>query len=185
MPGLPDRVIQKFKLMRIIKTFNKTGQFCSIEYPWNSISGAEYITIGSNFTAHKGLWLAVYKDQAYENPQISLGDCVCINYDCQITAVNRIIIGDEVLIGSRVLITDHSHGEITREDLEKAPLKRKLISKGPVVIGSRVWIGSGAAVMPGVTIGDNCIIGANSVVTKSFPAYSVIGGNPAKLIRQL
>lgn len=169
----------------ITKTFYKIGNFSSIEYPCNAVSGAEYISIGNNFTAHKGLWLAVYNVPEFEKPKINIGNGVCINYDCQITAINSIIIGNDVLMGSRVLITDHSHGEITKDELAKAPLKRRLYSKGPVVIGNRVWIGSGAAIMPGVTIGDNCVIGANSVVTKSFPANSIIGGNPAKIIRQL
>ena len=60
-----------------------------------------------------------------------------------------------------------------------------MFSKGPVIIGNNVWIGSGVIILPNVTIGDNCIIGANSVVTKSFDKNSVIAGNPARLIKTL
>lgn len=60
-----------------------------------------------------------------------------------------------------------------------------LYSKGPVIIGDNVWVGAGSCILPNVTIGNNCIIGANSVVTKSFPDNCVIAGNPAKIIKQL
>jgi acetyltransferase-like isoleucine patch superfamily enzyme len=63
--------------------------------------------------------------------------------------------------------------------------ERLLVSKGAVVIGNNVWIGNNACIMPGVSIGDGAIIGANSVVTHDIPAYSVAGGIPAKVIKQL
>lgn len=65
------------------------------------------------------------------------------------------------------------------------PLFRPLFSKGPVIIGKNVWIGDKATILPGVTIGDGSIIGANSVVTKDVPAYSVVAGNPAKIIKTI
>lgn len=108
-----------------------------------------------------------------------------MHFNCQISAINKIIIGNNVLVGSRVHISDHSHGNITKDDLNTIPVKRLLFSKGPIVIGNNVWIGSGVAIMPNVTIGDNCIIGAKAVVTKSFETNSVIAGCPAKLIKKL
>lgn len=58
-------------------------------------------------------------------------------------------------------------------------------SKGPVIIGSNVWFGDKATILPNVTIGDGAVIAANSVVTKDVPAYSVVAGNPAKIIKQV
>jgi len=167
------------------KLLRSHGDTVRIDFPVNGLHGLEYITIGYNFFAHTGLWLAAYKQKEYSNPKIVIGNNVCINYDCQITAINKIVIGDDVLIGSRCLITDHSHGDTTLESLKLKPLERPLISKGPVVIGNCVWIGSGAAIMPGVSIGNNCVIGANSVVTKNFSNNCVLAGAPAKIIKKL
>jgi acetyltransferase-like isoleucine patch superfamily enzyme len=116
------------------------------------------------------------------SPVLKFGSGVSMEDYCHIACINRIVIGDNVLIGSRVFITDHFHGTGI-DDLHIPPNLRPLYSKGPVVIGNNVWIGEGAVVMPGVTIGDNCIIGSNCVVTKSILANHVVGGVPAKIIR--
>ena len=84
-----------------------------------------------------------------------------------------------------VLITDNAHGFTSLEQLRIAPLARPIIAKGKVIIGNNVWIGDKATVLPGVSIGDGAIIGANSVVTKDVPAFSVVAGNPAKIIKKL
>lgn len=88
-------------------------------------------------------------------------------------------------MGSNILITDHQHGFVNKDDFETPLVKRKLYSLGPVIIEDNVWIGENVSIMPNVTIGRGCIIGANAVVTKSFPAYSVIGGIPARIIKEL
>jgi acetyltransferase-like isoleucine patch superfamily enzyme len=66
-----------------------------------------------------------------------------------------------------------------------APNYRELFSKGAVYIGKNVWIGDKASIMPGVTIGEGCIVGANTVVTKDVPPYSVVVGSPAKIVKTL
>ena len=84
-----------------------------------------------------------------------------------------------------VLISDNSHGEICAEEQSVPPLDRQLVSKGEVVIGNNVWIGDKVAILAGVRIGDGAIIGANSVVTKDVPANCVVGGIPAKEIKNI
>ena len=92
-------------------------------------------------------------------------------------------IDSNVLIGSRVLITDHSHGNNEIADLLLPPSQRVLYSKGPVIIEENVWIGDGAAVLPNVTIGKNSIIGANTVITKDVPPNCIVVGNPARIVK--
>ncbi len=95
-------------------------------------------------------------------------------------------IGDYLLTGPNVLITDNSHGyNQTAEELSIAPNQRPLYSKREVHIGNNVWIGQNACILPGVTIGDGVIIAANSVVTHDIPAYSIAAGSPAKVIKHI
>ena len=95
------------------------------------------------------------------------------------------MIGNNVLTGPRVLITDNAHGDSLFKLLDTAPIERFLYSKGKVVIEDNVWIAEGAMIMPGVRIGKGSIIAANSVVTKDIPPYSVAAGTPAKIIKTM
>lgn len=167
-------------------SFLECGRNFKISYPCELL-GMKYIKIGNNFNSFARLRLEAF-DKHNENhylPDITIGKNVSINFDCHIGCINKIIIGNNVLIASKVFITDHFHGEIAKSSLSQPPSARKITSKGPVIIEDNVWIGEGAAIMPNVTIGSNSIIGANSVVTHSFPSNSVIGGIPAKLIKTL
>lgn len=166
--------------------FKKAGYGFSIEYPVRII-GSEFIAIGENFKSFGRLRLEAYCEHNKNrfNPKIVIGDNVSINTDCHIGCINSIRIGNGVLIASRVFITDHFHGEIDVESLSLPPSDRLLVSRGPVVIERNVWIGEGVAIMPNVTLGENCIVGANSVVTKSFEANSVIAGIPARVIKKI
>jgi acetyltransferase-like isoleucine patch superfamily enzyme len=95
------------------------------------------------------------------------------------------VIGNNVLTGPRVLITDNAHGASVDTIIDIAPIERELSSKGPVIIEDNVWIGEGSMIMPNVTIGKCSIIAANSVVTKDIPAYCVAAGSPARIIKTL
>lgn len=168
------------------KSFKKFGTNSAIpEEHW--IKNPKYISIGKNFSALYHLRLEAWDRFQGEtfNPEIVIGDDVICNSDVHIGAIDKIVIGNNVLMASRIYISDHSHGNITAEDLEKIPGMRSLYSKGPVIIEDNVWIGEGVCILPGVTIGENSIIGANAVVNKSFPKNSVIAGIPARLIKTL
>ena len=87
------------------------------------------------------------------------------------------------MIGKWVSIVDNDHGNTDYKTLSLPPLERKIVSKGPISIGDKVWIGDKATILSGVTIGEGAVIAANAVVTKDVPAYSVVVGNPAKIVK--
>lgn len=168
------------------RVFSKIGPGAHIEFP-AVINGGAHMTVGAKFHASARLRLeacAKFGGQTF-SPSVTIGDNVDFNYDCHIGCINKIVIGDNVLAASKVLIMDHSHGEITAADMALPPSARKLVSKGPIVIGKNVWIGEGAAILAGVTIGESSIIGANAVVTRDVPPFSVAAGNPARVIKTL
>jgi maltose O-acetyltransferase len=110
---------------------------------------------------------------------IAIGNRTFVNYDCILLDCNRITIGDEVQIAPGVHIYTATHpidAKTRRSGLEYAL---------PVVIRDGVWLGGGAIVCPGVTIGENTVVGAGSVVTRDLPANVVAAGNPCRVIRQL
>lgn len=115
-----------------------------------------------------------------------------IGDDCEfgdmthIVALNNVQIGNNVLIASKVFISDTSHGSykgIDQDVPSMPPNKRKLISD-EVTIGNNVWIGENVVILAGVHIGDGCIIGANSVVTKDIEKNCIVAGAPATVIKQ-
>ena len=154
-----------------------------------SIKNPENITVGDHFKCGRDVRIQTwpyYHDKATGyTPELIIGNNVSITERCFISCLNRIVIGDGVLLGSDVFITDNSHRKNTAEEIDIAPSDRLLYSKGPVEIGKNVWIGKNSCVMPGVKIGDGCIIGANSVVTHDIPSFSIAVGAPAKIIRKL
>lgn len=152
----------------------------------NTIIGGKNIFIGDCFSGNDELRIEAITCNQNEtcSPEIRIGNNVSVGMYCHIACINRVIIQDGVLIGSKVLITDHMHGNIG-EEMEKKPVDRRLFSKGSVIIEENVWIGDGVCVMPNVKIGKNSIIGANAVVTKNIPSNSVAVGIPAKVIRKI
>lgn len=178
-------ILNRLLFLSTKRKLKTCGEKSLFEYKFE-IEGEKYITIGSEVRAKPRFHLVAigYHNGVDFKPQIVIGDRVSINYDVHIAAINRIVIGEDTLIASKVFITDHFHGDTRPETLQVPPSKRILISKGSVEIGKNVWIGEGTAIMPGVVIGDNCIIGANSVVTNDIPSFCIAAGVPARIIRQ-
>lgn len=147
------------------------------------LHGGKYVAVGDDFCADCRLRMDAFVVDGDTSLKVVIGNGVNIQKDCHIGAVRRITIGDGVLIGSRVFISDHSHGEISAEALQCVPMERPIYSKGEVVIEDRVWIGEDVCILPGVTIGQNSVVGAGAVVTRSVPPFSVVVGNPARVVR--
>ena len=110
---------------------------------------------------------------------ISLGDRVFVNYNLTALDVAAITIGDDCLLGPNVQLLTPTH------PVAIEPRRDKLEAALPITLGRNVWLGGGVIVCPGVTIGDNSVVGAGSVVTRDIPANVVAVGNPARVIREI
>ena len=106
-------------------------------------------------------------------PQLIIGNNVSLNNNVHIGCIRSIEIGDNVLIGSNVTIIDHNHGLTSINELRIAPRLRELTSSGSIKIESDVWIGSNVIILPNVTIGQNSVIAAGSIITKDIKPYSI------------
>ena len=151
-----------------------------------AINGSQCIMLGQNNQFLDHVMLCTWPSENEDGtPQLIIGnDCSFGNY-CHITCLNHISIGNGVLTGMFVLISDNSHGKTTEDELDEKPAKRRLYSKGPVIIGDNVWIGNNVSILANVEIGEGAIIGANSVVTRNIPPYTIAAGVPAQVIKKL
>lgn len=153
--------------------------------------GRGCMSIGRGFTTGVGIRLDAFPDLLgggqRERIVLKIGRNVEINDYVHISAVANVVIGDDVLIASRVFVTDHNHGAYSGglgESNPAEPPRSRPLSFAPVVIGDRVWIGEGVSVMPGVSIGEGTVIAAGAVVTRSIPANVIAAGVPARVIKR-
>lgn len=153
--------------------------------------GGRFISIGSNTSIGRQSVITAWDEYAGERftPSIRIGDNCSIGEFCHITACHSITIGNGVLTGRFVYISDNSHGDYSKASLEEQliqrPILRPLGVKGSVNIGDNVWIGDRVTILSGVTIGEGSIVAANAVLTHDVPAYTIVGGVPAKVIKNL
>ncbi len=156
-----------------------------IRFPFE-IRGRKYIKWNKGFTTGKYCRIEAYP-YIYTKEIIKIGKNFQMNDSVHIGAVGKIEIGDDVLVASRVYITDICHGEYNDVIKQSSPIEiphTRKISYKSVKIEDRVWIGEGVVILPGVIIGEGAIIGANSVVTKDIPPNSIAVGNPAIVIKK-
>lgn len=152
------------------------------------LNGVRFMRFGKDISARSNLWLEAitrYQEQTF-SPVIVIGDRVRFSDAVHITAINRIEIGDDVLFGSGVFVSDHNHGSYTGPEHsrpEEPPALRALHSGGAVVIEGNVWIGDNVNIVGPVTIGFGAVIGANSVIRHDVPPCSIVAGAPARVIK--
>ncbi len=153
------------------------------------LHGLAHMRIGRNFSAADHLWLEAvtsYNGQPH-TPQLILGDDITLSSNVHIACLHRIHIGDGLLAGSHVLISDHTHGFYSgpsQSDPDTRPAARPLHSSDEILIGRNVWLGDGVCVLAGAVIGDGAIIGANSVVRGHIPPATIAVGAPARPVRR-
>jgi acetyltransferase-like isoleucine patch superfamily enzyme len=137
--------------------------------------------IGPGATVHLGRWSWIghgTKVRAHEG-EVLIGAKSVLGQECTISAYQHVSIGRECIIADRVMMIDFDHGMVEVE----RPIRTQGIYKRDVDIGHNVWIGYGACVLRGVSVGDNSVIGTSSVVTGNVPDNAVVGGIPARPIR--
>jgi len=158
-----------------------------IRFPFDIRNGKQ-IQWDENFTTGRLCRIEVINDKDSDKSQkkIFIGKNVRMGDFIHISAYDSIKIGNNVGIGPKTVITDVSHGNFAENeiyDLDIEYAERPLMGKS-VEIGNNVWIGESVSILPGVTIGDGCIIGAMTNVVRSIPPYSIAVGNPAKVVKK-
>ncbi len=137
--------------------------------------------IGENATLRIGRWSWVGHDSKIRvhEGEVSIGAKTVMGQECTISAYQHVEIGRECIVADRVMLIDFDHGVVEVE----RPIRLQGIYKRDVRVGSNVWIGYGACILRGVSVGHNSIVGTNAVVTKDVPENAVVGGVPAKVLR--
>ena len=151
------------------------------------IESGERIHVGENVQLRRGVSLCAMKERRHcYDTEIRIGDNVFLNERTKVWATDRITIGNNVMVGPDVLITDNSHGKNdTIAELDIPPILRDHFSTGPIVIEDNVWSAAKICILGGVHIGKGSVIGAASVVTRDIPPYSIAVGNPARVLRTI
>jgi len=152
---------------KLLIELNATGDVEQVRKLWGDISGEP---LDPSSTIQIPVHVNIGKSTR-------IGKNVYINHLCSLLDMGTISIGDNVLIGPKVNILTEEH--------PVNPAKRKALMVRPVVIKNGAWIGAGATILPGVTIGDNSVVAAGAVVNKDVPDNTVVGGIPAKFIKTL
>ncbi len=161
------------------------------------ITGEKNISLSAKSKVCKGARIETHEKFLDDNftPELVIGERCRIGHYTHITCINRIFIGNDTNIGDRCLISDNNHGNFSKDsytysDNSKVPdifklveMKRPLYTKGPVIIENGCQIGEGSIILTGVTIGQHSIIASNSFVRENVPPYSIVAGNPSKVIR--
>lgn len=152
------------------------------------IRGKRHIQLGRQMTCGRGCRFEAYPEQD-DGKVLLIGDDVQINDYVHISARQKVSIGNHVLMASHIFISDIQHGDYSNPDPEQQSdpesiAKSRPLSCKPVVIDDNVWIGEGACILPGVTVGRCSIVGANAVVTRDVPPNCIVAGNPARIIKR-
>jgi acetyltransferase-like isoleucine patch superfamily enzyme len=145
------------------------------------LTNTKLISIGNRVEIRKGARLEAVGSTDGQKPKLVIGDGTSVNLYFHCGAAESVMIGKNVTIAGRVYITDHDH-EFEHPDL---PAIKAGLRIAPVVIEDEAWLGEGCAILKGVRIGKRAVVGANAVVTKDVPPFTVVGGVPARVIKKI
>jgi acetyltransferase-like isoleucine patch superfamily enzyme len=172
------RYFQNLKNRMIFMKYGRNVYF----FPGVHVVRPEYVSIGDNVTIGRNADLFVHPDDSETREAIiEIGNNVHVGTNNIIGARKKVVLEENVLLGPHVMMGDHSHAY---EDIE-IPVKYQTVTEpGPVRIERDSWIGANVFILPNVTIGRHAVVGANSVVNRDIPPYSVAVGTPARVIRR-
>ena len=173
------RVKTKFYSYFNARRFKKCGTKFSLGYP-STITSYKSIEIGNSVNIREHAWINCSRNKN-GGSVLKIGNGSYIGRFLHLNAKNSVIIEENVLISDRVFITDHHHGYSEGKPIINQPLP----NAKNVVLKEGCWLGIGVVINPGITVGKNSIVGANSVVTKNVPDNVIVGGIPAKYIKNL
>lgn len=145
------------------------------------IESPECVHIGDAVIAHEHLWIAVPVHPGRPAPELHIGSGTRISRFVKIECAGSVTLGEGVLIADRVLLSDVDHPAVTTDEGPATDLNP---TPRPIVIGDRVFIGAGAVIKSGVTIGEHAYVSANTVVVRDVPPRTLVAGSPARAVRQ-
>jgi len=161
--------------------FKEVGSGSRISPPFRCY-GLNQVVLGKDVHIERDCWIQTIPDDKQDNgAKLIIGHSVGIGMGASLSAACKVVIGEHVLFARNVYISDHSHAF---EDIEVPIMHQGINGVAPVSIGRNTWLGQNVVVLPGVTIGEHCVIGANSVVNSSIPDFSVAVGAPAHVIKR-
>ena len=169
-----------------VRTYTVWSKARLIRFPID-IRNKKNIDLGRNLTTGIGCRIECFPINDAGEVVLKFGENVQMNDYVHITAAKSVEIGDNVLMASKIYISDCSHGSYLGDSNDSSPLTSPIdrpLSVKPVKIENNVWLGEYVSVLPGVTIGQGTIVGANSVVSKSLPPNVIAVGAPAKPIKK-
>jgi carbonic anhydrase/acetyltransferase-like protein (isoleucine patch superfamily) len=165
--------------------FAAKGRKLSLHYTCD-LRNPQLMQVGDDVIVHKDVWLHAWPSDGGTQAKttLQLGSRILVGRRSHISAKNLVSIGDDAIISASVLIQDHGHAY---DDVTMPIRLQGIVSGGRIRIGKGSWIGQGAVIVctdGELVLGENCVVAANAVVTRSALPFSVLSGNPAKVVKQ-
>jgi acetyltransferase-like isoleucine patch superfamily enzyme len=177
---LCSRIRTRLFTILLSTQFKEIGAGSSIAPPFRCF-GLSEISLGAGVVIHRDCWIQVIGGHGDEvSPKIIIKSHACIGMGATISAARQVVIGEYALLARNVYISDHAHAF---QSADVPVMHQGITGIAPVSIGRSTWLGQNVVVLPGVTIGEHCVVGANSVVNSSVPDFSVAVGAPARVVK--
>lgn len=173
------KLLKWIYLIPVRRKLRYLGKNSMFRYP-RRIERGQFISIGEGANIYTNVMLQAVQETPEDTPSITIGKNVRIWSNVQVSAAQKMIIGNDVVLSANSFVTDTTH---PYEDISHAPRYNKLRLLTPVVIGDDTWVGRNA-IISGAKVGKHCVIGAGSMVSKDVPDYCVVVGNPARIVKR-